>query len=85
MLRDKAFLSVAPTHDGTGKESEQRPFEISQKVDALHCNGCWYPAKISEVKESDSLYMIDWEDGDTQDRLKFVCEVKFDMNRFIGS
>jgi hypothetical protein len=39
-----------------------------------YSSGQWYPARVSEVLE-DRRYVLDWDDGDPQDRVKGPEEV----------
>ncbi len=39
-----------------------------------YSSGQWYPARVSEVLE-DGRYVLDWDDGDPQDRVKGPEEV----------
>jgi hypothetical protein len=62
-------------HAELSNDTPKYTYKKLQKVEALFCNGCWYPAEISEVRQNGLLYLVNWEDGDQQDRLKFENEV----------
>ena len=50
-------------------------FNISDEVEGLYQNGQWYRAKINSIQD-DGKYLLDWNDGDTQDRVKSAAELR---------
>jgi hypothetical protein len=53
--------------------------KIGDKVEGLYKNRRWYPAVISS-KNSDGTFTVDWQDGDSQDRIKKPEEVRLIKN-----
>jgi hypothetical protein len=49
--------------------------KIGDKVEGRYLNGNWYPAVISS-KNSNGTFTLDWQDGDTQDRIKKTTEIR---------
>ena len=54
--------------------SEPRAYQVGDRVWGRYCNGRWYPARVAGA-QGDGRYMLDWVDGDSQDRIKGPEEV----------
>jgi hypothetical protein len=49
-------------------------YRVGDRVWGRYRNGRWYPARVAEVP-GEGLYLLDWDDGDQQDRVKGPEEV----------
>ena len=52
-----------------------REFHVADEVEGLYRNGQWYPARIRLIQD-DGKYLLDWNDGDAQDRVKSKVEIR---------
>ncbi len=55
--------------------SEGAQYLVGDRVWGRYSSGRWYPARVAEAR-GDGWYVLDWEDGDPQDRVKGPEEVK---------
>jgi hypothetical protein len=69
MLQTTASFRVTPA------AIRNTVFNISDEVEGLYQNGQWYRAKINSIQD-DGKYLLDWNDGDTQDRVKSAAELR---------
>jgi hypothetical protein len=53
----------------------QKGYRVGEAVEGHYRNGNWYGARISSIQE-DGLYVLDWNDGDTQDRGKSAIRLR---------
>ena len=51
-----------------------RAFQVGDRVWGLYRNGRWYPATIAEAR-GDGRFVLSWDDGDSEDRVKAAAEV----------
>ncbi len=49
-------------------------YQVGDRVWGRYRNGRWYPARVAEAR-GDGRYMLNWDDGDPQDRIKGLEEV----------
>ncbi len=56
--------------------SQPQAYQVGDRVWGRYRNGRWYPARVVEARE-DGRYLLDWDDGDQQDRVKGPEEVSF--------
>ncbi len=52
---------------------------MGERVWGRYRNGRWYPARVAEMR-GDGRYVLDWDDGDSQDRVKGPEEVLPKLN-----
>ena len=52
-----------------------RAFQVGDRVWGLYRNGRWYPATIAEAR-GDGRFVLSWDDGDTQDRVKEPADIR---------
>ncbi len=48
---------------------------MGEEVEGLYKNGHWYPAKVNSIRD-DGGYLLDWNDGDAQDRVKAAEQLR---------
>jgi hypothetical protein len=53
----------------------QEEYAVGQAVEGHYRNGRWYSAKINSMQE-DGVYLLDWDDCDTQDRRKSAIRLR---------
>ena len=49
-------------------------FRVGDRVWGRYHSGRWYPARVAEARD-DGWYVLDWDDGDSRDRVKGPEEV----------
>ena len=55
--------------------AHQALFKAGDAVDGLYKNGKWYPAVIDK-KNDNGTYTLNWNDGDTADRIKAAKDIR---------
>ncbi len=54
---------------------KQEIYLVGEDVEGLYQNGIWYRAKVNSIHE-DGMYLLDWNDGDPQDRKKSAASLR---------
>ena len=69
-------VPLPPTRAGT--------FSVGDKVQAQFRDGRWYSATISAV-HADKSYLVDWDNGNTEDRTKTISSLRRDPKYFTSA
>ena len=57
------------------KDATASNFLVGDPVKAKYVDGKWYPASIAETRD-EPIYVVDWDDKDSRDRLKVASEIR---------
>ena len=73
--RGKAGLGIGEDQaswavDGTRQKLFHGEFGVGDRVRGLYKNGKWYLASVEAYNPDDGTYLLKWDDGDSQDRVK---------------
>jgi hypothetical protein len=73
--RSKAGLGIGEDQaswavDGTQRKVFHGEFAVGDRVKGLYKNGNWYLATVEAYNPGDGTYLLKWDDGDSQDRVK---------------
>ena len=59
-----------------GQSEKVEGFKVGDLVEGLYKNNKWYRAKLSSMNNN-GTFVLDWEDGDNQDRVKAVHQIRY--------